>query len=182
MFRKQKEIILESLTEDIKSYNVLYLVDYKGLNVEKMTQLRRSLREKDAKIRVIKNTLLQLAQKNAGTSAIGSEMLTGSSAVILSKDDPVSPAKIIKEFLKKNEMPQIKAIVIDDTLYEAEKFKEFAALPGVDELRAKVVGALNSPISGIVFILSGLLRGFVNQIDQLAKKKEEREKILITEW
>ena len=173
MFRKQKETVLENLVEEIRGNNVLYLVDYQGLNVEKMTELRRKLRENDAKMRVVKNTILKLAQQNVGRSAITEDLFRGSSAVILTKDDPVSPAKVIKEFLEDNEKPQIKAIVIDDVLYGAEKYKEFASLPGVQELRAKIVGALNSPIAGLVFVLSGLLRGFVTQLDQLAKRDEQ---------
>lgn len=173
MLRKQKETVLASLTEDLKNYNIIYLVDYQGLNVAQATELRNKLRDSGAKMRVVKNTLMKLACQKAQQETIPQELLRGSSALILSKDDPVSPAKIVKQFQKENEKPQIKAIVVDDVLYGPEKFAEFASLPGLNELRAKLVGSISSPIYGLVFTLSALLRGFVVQLDKIAKQKQQ---------
>ena len=172
MLRKDREIILENLTAEIKENNVIYLVDFQGLNVEQITQFRRKLRSDDAILRVAKNTLIKLARENLKREPIASNLLIGSSALIFCKDDPISTAKIIKEFLREHPKPQVKAIFINDDCIDGEKYEEYAELPGVVELRAKVVGALNGPIYGLVSVISGLLRGFVNQLDQLAKREE----------
>ena len=172
MLRKQKNVVLENLEDQFRDHNILYVVDYKGLNVEQVTTLRRKLREGNSKFIVAKNTLIRIARSQIKKSSIDEDILKGSTAIIMSKDDPVTPAKILKEFLKTNPKPEVKAIIIDNTIYEAKHFQQFAELPGIDELRAKVVGSLNSPIYGLVFVLSGLIRGVVSQLDQIAKAKQ----------
>lgn len=171
MLRKQKEKIVEDLVYDFKEYNVVFFADYQGLNVEQMTKLRRSLKEKNAKLRVAKNTLIRIAREKLGLPPINQNILTGMTALILSKDDPITPAKIIKDFREELEKPQIKAIIYGGELLPREEFERLASMPSVEELRAKVVGSLSSPIYGLVFALSGLLRGLVTQIDQLAKRQ-----------
>jgi len=171
MLRAQREKILQELAEELKKHRVVYFVDFQGLNVEEITQLRRRFRENNVKFRVVKNTLVRLAHERAERK-VDDKFLVGSTAVALTEDDPISPAKVIKEFLKEHEKPQVKAIEVGDEIYGPEKFEEFASMPGLEELRAKLVGSLNSPIYGIVFVLSGLLRGLVTQLDQLARQKQ----------
>ncbi len=173
MLRREKEKILATLVEDLRRYDVLFLVDFQGLNVAQMTELRRKLREAGAKFRVAKNTLIKLAKASAQRNAIPDELLVGSSALVMAENDPVSPAKVIKEFFDEFGKPKVKAITIGNTCYDAAKAEEFASLPGVDELRAKVVGAVVAPLQALVFTLSGLIRTLVTQIDALAKKKAQ---------
>ncbi len=173
MLRAQREKILKELTEELKRYNVVYFVDFQGLTVEEMTKLRREFRKNDVKFRVVKNTLVRIAHERA-ERPVDENVLAGSTAVALTEDDPIAPAKVIKEFLKEHEKPQVKAIEIGDKFYGPDKFEEFASMPGLEELRAKLVGSLNSPIYGLVFVLAGLMRGLVTQLDQLAKQRQEQ--------
>jgi len=172
MLKKDREKILKSIIEDLELYNVVYFVDFQGLNVEDITDLRRRFIAQNTKFRVAKNTLIKLARKELKQPSVEPDILTGSTALVMSHDDPVAPARIIKKFLKDHEKPQVKAIIVQDTQYDASKFKEFASLPSLDELRAKAVGSISNPLYGIVFVLSGLIRGLVTQINQLANKEK----------
>ncbi len=173
MLKNQREIIVDQLCDDLYNNQVLFLVDYKGLNVAKITTLRRKLRPCNAKVRVVKNTLLRVAREKNGMHPIDALLLKGSSAAIFAKDDPVSTAKTIKDFLKDNDKPQVKAIVIKTDHYGAAQFETLAAMPGIPELRGMVVGTVAAPLYGLVNVLSGLMRGVVTQIDQIAKQKAE---------
>lgn len=172
MLRKQKEIVVESLVDDLKAHDVAYLVDYKGLNVEQITVLRRKLREDGAKLRVVKNTLLRHARSELGKPQLSPELFTGSTAIIFSADDPVSPAKTVKEFLKNHSKPEVKIILVDEVLYGAEKYEEFASLPSIFELKTRVTRAIGSPLYGLVYVLNGLISGLANQLHQIKNNKE----------
>ncbi|MCD6595234.1 50S ribosomal protein L10 [bacterium] len=171
MLKKDREKIVQELVDDLKNFNIVYLVDFQGLNVEEITTLRKDFRKNGVKFRVVKNTLLRIAQDRLENNLLDSSILLGSSALVLAKDDPISPAKTIREFLKKHDKPQIKGIIVDDSFFGAEKYEEFSKLPSVDELRARMIGSIKAPLNGIVFVLSGLLRGFLSQLDQIREQK-----------
>lgn len=172
MLRKDKEVILQDLIEDFKEFNVFYFANYKGLNVTDMTTLRTKLKDAGIKLRIAKNTLIRVAREEMKISSIDKEVLQGNTAIVMSKDDPIAPAKIVRNFIREHQKPSIKGILLDNEFYKADKIKHFASLQGMDELRAKVVASIAAPISGLVFVLSGLLRGLVSQIDQLSKSEE----------
>ena len=173
MLRKDREKIVRELIDDLETYNVVYFVDFQGLNVGEITELRRDFRKNNVKFRVVKNTLMKVAYDRLGNNVVDPSVLVGSSALALTKDDPISPAKTIREFLKEHEKPQVKAIVVDNSFFGPEKYEEFSNLPSVDELRAKLVGSIRAPIYGFTFVLSGLLRGFLTQLKQISETKEK---------
>ncbi len=165
-----KELEVKKLVELLSSHNVQFITDHTGLNVSEITALRAKLRESGGRIRIAKNRLISLARVEAGQIPID-EVLVGPSSIVMTIDDPVSPAKALQQFIKENEKPHVKAVIIDDVLLDISKFQELASLPGVDELRAQVVRGIASPITGLVYSLSGLLRGFVVALNAIADKK-----------
>ena len=163
---------VERLQELLTSNDIVILTDHTGLNVEEINDLRAQLKENGAFMRVAKNRLIALARQQAELMDLG-DLLEGPTSLVLGQDDPVGPSKVIKEFMDDIEKPAVKAILIGDTLYDLEKFEEIAAMPGLDELRAKLVGSIASPINGLVFTMSGLMRGLVVALNGVAEKKRE---------
>lgn len=168
----QKEREIEALTELLSSHNVQFITDHSGLSVAEITKLRAKLRETGTSMRVAKNRLIKLARNQAGLCPIDS-ILEGPSSLVLTIDDPISPAKVLKGFMDELNKPQVKAVIIDDILLDITRFSEIASLPGLDALRARVVSGITTPLSGLVFTMSGLLRGFVVALNGIAEKKEQ---------
>ena len=160
---------VKELKELLSSHNIQIITDHSGLSVTEISELRRELRENGALMRVAKNRLVNLARSEAGLIAI-EETLTGPSSLVLAVDNPVNPAKTLKSFYDKTQKPKVKAILINDKLLNLAKFEELASLPSLDELRAKVVGGLAAPLTGLVFTCSGLLRGLAVALKAIADK------------
>jgi large subunit ribosomal protein L10 len=134
-----------------------YITNYMGLNVEKITKLRKDLRESDVKFIVAKNTLLRLAAKDAGYDDV-LEYLKGPTAIAFSNCDPNVPAKILFDSFKENERPEVRAFYIDEFLYPGNEVKRIAEL---------------GPIVNLVGTFDGIIRELIGTIDALARKKGE---------
>ena len=167
----QKKELVERLAKDFSEAQVSILVDYKGLNVGKMTDLRAKLREADAKIEVVKNTLLRRACENTDTALL-LDLFTGASAIVTSKTDPVAPAKIIVDFAKDNDKLEIKGGVLTGQLLDAEGVKQLAKMPSREELLGKLVCTLNAVPTSFVNVLAGVPRAFVNVLSAIKDQKE----------
>ena len=122
-----------------------------------------------------KNTLLKIAIKENGDKALKEaiEDLQGPTMVIFSFTDPISPIKAVFEFSEKLELPRVKSAIIEGKYNSEEKVQEIKNIPSKEALLARVVGGLNSPISGFVTGLNGIRSKFVFAINDLAKKKSE---------
>jgi large subunit ribosomal protein L10 len=153
--KKEKEV--EEITEILRESSLTILTDYRGLNVTQMQQFRAGLRESDSKFRVVKNTLTGIAADNAGLGEIR-PLLEGPTAIVTSKDDPVGPAKVVQDFARSSRILQIKGGILEGTVIPASEVERLASLPSREELLAKVVGGLNAPIAGLVYVLSGTIR------------------------
>ncbi len=161
---------VNELKELLSSHNIQIITDHSGLSVTEISELRRELKEGGAVMRVAKNRLINIARAEADLIPI-EETLTGPSSLVLAVDDPVNPAKTLKSFYDKTNKPKVKAILIDNKLLNLAKFEELASLPGLDELRAKVVSRLAAPLTGLVFTCSGLLRGLAVTLKAIADKR-----------
>ena len=146
-----KKAQVAETVEILKAAQTGVLVDYRGLNVEEDTELRRKLREANVKYFVIKNTLLRLAAKEVGLDALD-EALHGPTAIAVSSEDAVAPAKVIADFAKENDK---------------------LATPNMDTLIAKMMGSLNSPISSLARLLATIADGGEEIADLIAKKSAE---------
>ncbi len=163
--------LVNELKELLKNNNVLIVADHSGLNVAQISQLRRKLGESGSVMRVAKNRLIQIARAEVGLAPID-QVLEGPTSLILSKNDPVPSAKTLKVFIDDIAKPQIKAVIIDDRLYDVSRFDEIATMPGIDQLRAMFLGAIASPITGLAVSLSGVYRGLAIALNRVAEQKQ----------
>ena len=161
--------------EYMDSANAVLLSDYAGLTVEQMNKLRKSLREKEVKYLIAKNTLLKIAADSSGD---GLEQLAdywnGPTAVAFTSGDPSVGAKALFEFAKSTRKlgkPVFKAGIVDGVFYDKDQLERLAKLPGRDELLARVVGVVTSPLSSLVGTLDGIIREFIMTVDAIAAEK-----------
>ena len=167
----QKKEVVERLAKDFKESEISILVDYKGLNVLKMTELRALLRKEGIRIEVVKNSLLERASEGTD-AALMKDFYKGPNAIILSKKDPVAPAKILMNFAKDNDKLEIKAGALSGKLLSPEDIKQLAKLPSKEELLGKLVYTLNAVPTSFVNVLSGVPRAFVNVLNAIKDQKE----------
>ncbi len=167
-----KKAQVAEVTEVLKNAQTGVLVDYRGLTVEEDTNLRIKLREANVKYFVMKNTLLLRAAKEVGLEAL-EEALHGPTAIAVSSEDAVAPAKVLSDFAKDNEKLEIKSGFMDGAVMSLDEIKKLAATPNMETLIAKMMGSLNSPISSLARLLAAVADGGVEIPDLIAKKNAE---------
>ena len=167
---QSKKLIVNEIAEDLKSSCVGLVVAYKGITVDADTKLRKELREAGVKYAVVKNTMLSRAAELAGID-IPKEVLEGSTALAVCKDDYIAPAKILYNFAKENDFYNIKSGFIDGKVVSVEEIKRLAKLPSKEVLVAQTIRGLQSPIAGLANVLNGTIRGLVIALNEIAKKK-----------
>lgn len=165
-FKSEK---IEKIKEKVDKAQVAILTDYKGLSVEEIMKLRRSLQQTGGDYMVTKNTLTKLAIKGTPFEIL-SDSLKGPSAIAFGFEDQVSPAKALAKFIKEAKKGEIVAAVLDGKLLSAQEAKALANLPSKEELYAKMLGSINSPATGIAnsinAVLSQLTRAMAAVRDQ----------------
>ena len=142
----QKEEIVKEVAESLNKAKSVFLTDFKGLNVAEANSLRRAFSEQSVEFRVVKNTLARLSVKEAGCHEL-LEFLEGPTALAFGMDDPVAPAKVIKEFSKSSDKLELKACLFEGVLIGADQIGRLANLPSREGLLGQLVGVLNAPIS-----------------------------------
>lgn len=169
--KEQKKEILESIKEKIsKSKSVVFSSDT-GMNVKTVEELRTQLRDNGGEYLVAKKTLLKIATKDLGESEVVDE-LNGSVGVILSYDDEIAGAQLANKFAKANKTMELGGGILEDKFILSEMVKRLATLPSKEELLAKLVGSLNSPMAGMVGVLSGNTRNLVGVLNAIKEKKQ----------
>lgn len=166
-----KKAQVAEIIEALKGATTGVLVDYRGLTVEEDTKLRNDLRAAGVKYFVVKNTLLRLAAKETGLDELDS-ILHGPTALAIS-EDAVAPAKVMADFAKENEKFEIKSGFMDGKVLSLDEITKLAKTPSKETLIAKMMGSLNSPISGLARLLSTIAEGGVEIQDLIAKKAGE---------
>ncbi len=169
----EKEAAVERISKQLSESKSVYLTDFTGLNVEEITKLRRAFSGAQVEYRVVKNTLAKLSAKEAGCEDI-IEHLSGPVAMAFGVDDPVAPAKVIKEFSKKNDKLKLKACLFEGVLFGEDKLDQIANLPTRDEILSKVCNVLNAPISNLAFSLNGVLSKLVYAMNAVKEQKENQ--------
>ncbi|MDR1941263.1 MAG: 50S ribosomal protein L10 [Endomicrobium sp.] len=160
---------VKNLAEKFKSMKGLILTQYHGLNVEEISELRSKLRPLNSEYVVVKNTLSEIALKEAGIEA--GDNFNGPTALVIENGDIVSPAKIVFEFSKTHAKLQVKAGYIEGKFVGASVVEQLSALPSKEVLIAKMLGSMNSPITGFVNVLAANIRGLVTVLDAIGKKQ-----------
>lgn len=157
---QKKEILTELVDKFGRSKSIIF-ADYRGLDVASVSDLRAELREKGAECKVAKKTLIKLAAKENKIDELSDEVMDGPVAATFSYEDELSGLKVLFKFSKKNDNLKLLGGVIDGKVVGTDEINALAKLPGREELLAKMIGSMNSPISGFVGVMSNLVSGFV---------------------
>ena len=172
MTRNEKTAAVTAMTESMGKAPHAFLIDYKGIKVTEVTELRRQVRAAKSEYVVVKNTLALRALKDAPIGAL-SDQFTGMTAVAYSATDVVSLAKVLHTFGKTNPNVKVKAALLDGKPVPANQLEALANLPSRAELVAKLLGMMQSPMRRLVTVLSGPQRNLAMTLAAVAKSKEE---------
>ncbi|MDI3536697.1 MAG: large subunit ribosomal protein [Eubacteriaceae bacterium] len=168
---EEKQVIVQEIAEKFRNAQTAVLVDYRGLNVEEVTELRKKAREAGIDYKVYKNSMMRFAAKETGLEGL-LDVMVGPTAVAFCETDPVAPAKLLSEFAKDHKALEIKAGMVDGKVLDVKGVEDLAELPPREVLVAKVLGGLNAPISGFVNVLNGNIRGLVVALNAIAEQKQ----------
>lgn len=172
--REEKAQQITSLSQMFGKAKAAFLVDYKGMNVESVTKLRKTLSPMNAEMRVVRNTLALRAMKDhPSIDSVLSDSFVGTNAVVFAYGDPVAPAKALTDFAKEVEVLQLKTGVMDGAKLDEAKIKYLATLPSKQVLQAKMLGLLQAPMGKMLGTLQAASAGFVRVLNA---RKEHLEK------
>jgi large subunit ribosomal protein L10 len=170
--RSEKTATLDQLTTALKGVDSAILIDYTGLNVPQVTELRRQVRAAKGTYTVVKNTLARRVLKGTEFEPL-SEFFQGTTAIAYTATDPVALAKTLTTFAKTAPQLTIKAAVVQGRKIQAAEVTELASLPGKPELYAKLLFLLNAPMVRLVTVLNAAPQSLLNVLTQAEKKKGE---------
>ena len=157
----KKEQVVE-ITEKFKNASSVVIVDYRGLKVDEANELRAKFKEAGCDYKVYKNTLVRRVASDLGYNQLNDETLVGPNAIAFGYEDPVAPARIIKDFMKDHPAIELKMGIVEGEFYDDAKIKELANVPSREVLIAKLLGSFKAPVSNFAYLL-----------DAVAKQKEE---------
>lgn len=169
--RKQKEDIVTDLKDRLSKSKSLVFTDYKGMTMSQMSALRDQISDLSAEFTITKNNLLKIALKESGIELKDDAVFEGPIATLFSYGDEIAGIKVLAKAIKDNGIGKTKAGYLDGEFLTAEEVNKLAALPSKDELRAKIVGALGSPLYGIVGVLQANLRNLVYALNAIKEQK-----------
>lgn len=163
--------MLANVKADLDSTSAVWVVNYCGLTVKQIQELRRNVREAGAVMKVYKNTLMHIALSDAELPTLD-DMLQGPSAFVFCGDDVAAAAKVVKEFAKDNDVLQIKGGIMDGAAVSAAEVEAIASLPSREELYAHIAAAINGVAQGLATAIAGVPRGLAQVTKAVADQKE----------
>ena len=175
---EKKIAIVADLKEKLTSCKGAVLTTYSGLTVAEDTALRVELRNAGVSYHVVKNTMTRIAATEAGLDGIVSH-LEGTTALAISMEDAVAPARVICDFIKKNNLEDqaklvVKVGIVEGSVISADEVKAISNLPSKEVLIGKLLGSIQAPLSNTVGVMGSMLRSIVTVLDAVRKQKEEQ--------
>jgi large subunit ribosomal protein L10 len=167
----QKEAAIREMSNELAGAKGVLLADFTGMDVETVTALRATLRDKGVRYLVVKNTLLKRVCEQRGLTSL-TPYLAGPTAVAFSTESEVEPARLLVAFAKQHERPAVKAGMIGERFYTREEILAVAALPGRQELLGQVLGTIVAPLSGFLGCVNALLASPAQLAGELEKQKQ----------
>lgn len=169
MKKPEKEKLVAELAEKLRGAKALYYTDFAGLNVKRMTDLRRRLRKQGVEYVVIKNTLALRAVNDSG---LVTTRLKGQTGLVIARD-PVTAAKVLSDFAKENDQrPAVKGGLLEGRELDVEQVKKLASMPSREQMLAELGAGLQSPMAAFVGALNGLLYMFAGALEGLKQQKQ----------
>ena len=169
----EKRVILDELTEKLKSSSALYIANYSGMSVPEVNELRGAFRKGDIRFKVYKNKLVKLAMEEVGGYDEIIPSLVEQNAFAFVEEELSAPAKVLKDFIKDNNKPEFKAAIVDGDFYGADKLDVLAAMKSKNEIVGDILGLLMAPLSNVVGALESQGSNLVGAVKTIAEKGEE---------
>ena len=166
----EKEQVVKDTSERIQGVNAIYLADFTGMSVEKISLLRRKCREQKVQFRVIKNTLLKRAFHERGITELD-PYLVGPTGLVFSPESEITPAQVLSGFAKEHEQPRVKAAVLDGRLFDEKAIQKLATLPSREVLLSQVLATLIAPMTTLLAAIEATIALPAVMADVLAREK-----------
>ena len=171
--KEKKQATVDELHNKLNSAKGFYLTDFTGLTVKKVTELRSRLRKAGVEYVVVKNTLAERALEGLDVPSSVADFFKGPTAVAISVEDAVAPAKVLVDFAKENDnRPAMKAAVVESKAYTAEQVERLAKLPGREQLLSELAGAFEAPMAQMLFLLQAKMQEMLGLLEALRAQKE----------
>ena len=168
----QKEQTIQAATKRLEGVSGIYLADFSGMTVEKLSLLRKQCREQGIQFHVVKNTLLKRAFSSHGITALD-DHLVGPTGMVFSPESGTSPAKVLADFAKEHEKPRIKAAILDGKLFDEKGVKALAALPSREVLLSQVIATFIAPMTQFLAAVNAALATPANMADALHRERSK---------
>ena len=167
---KQKQQIVEELADKMGRASAGVFVDYRGITVEEDTKLRAEMRKVGVDYAVVKNTMTRFAAQKIGLDGLD-ETLNGTTALAMSFEDPVAPAKVIQQYAAKHDKFQIKSGFVEGRVISAAEVVQLASMPPKEILIARAMGSILSPASGLANVVNATMRSLAIALNAIAEQK-----------
>ena len=167
--REEKQLKVKEIAEKFSNSKEVVLVDYRGLTVKDLAELRAKLRESDVDFKVYKNTLTKLATKESGKEGID-DLLEGPTALAFVYGDEAAAPKTLVDFAKDHKTMELKGGLLGEEVISTDQIKSLASLPGRDQLIAQAVGTIAGPIKGLLYVLNGPIESFARVVRQIQEQ------------
>ena len=169
--QKAKQVVIDEIREKFERSQSVILLDYIGLTVEEVTDLRNKFRAANVEFKVLKNTMIHRAATEMQLEGLD-PYLEGPTAAIFSYEDPTAGARIVLDFIQKTKKTEVKCGVIGSKTVDAKGVEALSKVPSKEILVAQLLGVMNGPARGLVTVLSGTARGLVTVLDAIKTRKE----------
>ena len=161
---------IRELSNSFEKAKAIYFTEYHGLNVEQITKLRSMFFKENIDFKVAKNTLIRIVLKDSKINNLD-KLLSGSTAIAIAYDEPVSPAKVINKFNENSDLPTVKGILFEGEYFDGDQFKRFANLPSKEELVSKFAMMINAPMSKFASTISSPMQNLAGVLNSLKQSK-----------